>query len=156
MRRRAFLAAAMLSVVRGPFADGAEPVLRLFETPSLAPKVKAGVLPHVGRRVPDNPSVVTVFAGLDGPGRCGGDCNMLITRDRDTRLMTVYSNARLIVDDWHFKLHPDILESYQDEDGRAFTLKLRAGHKWSDGHPFTTEDFRYFWEDIANDKDLSP
>ncbi|CAN5290846.1 hypothetical protein BH10PSE6_BH10PSE6_01270 [soil metagenome] len=24
------------------------------------------------------------------------------------------------------------------------------------GEPFTTEDFRYFWEDVANDKKLSP
>jgi peptide/nickel transport system substrate-binding protein len=69
--------------------------------------------------------------------------------------MTLYCNARLIVYDWHFKLQPDILESYQDKDGREFTFKLRAGHKWSDGHPFTTEDFRYYWEDIANVKELT-
>ncbi|MBV8392297.1 MAG: ABC transporter substrate-binding protein, partial [Alphaproteobacteria bacterium] len=37
-----------------------------------------------------------------------------------------------------------------------FTLKLRPGHKWSDGQPFTTADFRYFWEDIANNRELSP
>ena len=39
---------------------------------------------------------------------------------------------------------------------REFTFKLRDGHKWSDGQPFTTEDFRFFWEDIANNKELSP
>ena len=37
-----------------------------------------------------------------------------------------------------------------------FTLHLRPGHKWSDGQPFTAEDFRYYWEDVANNKDLSP
>jgi len=42
------------------------------------------------------------------------------------------------------------------EKGRVFTFKLRAGHRWSDGRPFTSEDFRYYWEDIANDKDLAP
>jgi peptide/nickel transport system substrate-binding protein len=81
---------------------------------------------------------------------------MLIVNERDTRLMTIYSNARLIVYDWHFNLYPDILKSYEVEEGRVFTLKLRAGHKWSDGHPFTTEDFHYFWKDIANNKELSP
>ena len=70
--------------------------------------------------------------------------------------MTVYSYTRLIVYDDKFKLHPDILESYEVKEGREFTLKLRAGHKWSDGHPFTTEDFRYFWEDVANNSELSP
>ena len=81
---------------------------------------------------------------------------MLVASARDTRLMTVYSYTRLIVYDDQFKLQPDILESYEDKEGREFTLKLRAGHKWSDGHPFTTEDFRFFWEDIANNKELSP
>ena len=38
----------------------------------------------------------------------------------------------------------------------AFTLHLRPGHKWSDGAPFTTKDFRYYWEDVANDPELSP
>ncbi|HEX5690547.1 MAG TPA: ABC transporter substrate-binding protein, partial [Roseiflexaceae bacterium] len=36
------------------------------------------------------------------------------------------------------------------------TLKLRAGHKWSDGQPFTSGDFKYFWEDIATNKELNP
>src|SRR5690606_1701877 len=38
----------------------------------------------------------------------------------------------------------------------VFTLHLRPGHRWSDGHPFTTEDFRYWWEDVANNEALSP
>ena len=29
------------------------------------------------------------------------------------------------------------------EEGRIFTFKLREGHKWSDGEPFTSEAFRY-------------
>ena len=39
---------------------------------------------------------------------------------------------------------------------RIFTFTLREGHRWSDGTPFTTEDFRYYWEDIALNKELSP
>src|SRR5436190_320685 len=73
-----------------------------------------------------------------------------------SRLMTLYANARLIVYDDQFKLQPDILQSYEVKDSREFTFHLRPGHKWSDGAPFTTEDFRYFWEDVANDKELSP
>ncbi|MBL8894632.1 MAG: ABC transporter substrate-binding protein, partial [Rhizobiales bacterium] len=29
-------------------------------------------------------------------------------------------------------------------------------HKWSDGHPLTTEDFRYAWEDVILNEKLSP
>ena len=42
------------------------------------------------------------------------------------------------------------------EEGRAFTMHLRDGHRWSDGAPFTTEDFRYWWEDVATNEQLSP
>ena len=89
-------------------------------------------------------------------GKPGGEVNILVASARDTRLMTLYSNSRLIVYDDQFKLQPDILESYEAKDNREFTLKLRAGHKWSDGKPFTTEDFRFFWEDVANNSELSP
>ncbi len=99
--------------------------------------------------------MVTQFAGGDGPGQQGGQLNMLVASARDTRLMTIYSYTRLIIHDDKFKLKPDILESYEDKDGREFTFKLRAGHRWSDGEPFTTEDFRFFWEDVANNKELS-
>jgi len=40
------------------------------------------------------------------------------------------------------------------EDGRIFTLHLRSGHKWSDGQPFTAEDFRYWFNDVAADPDV--
>ena len=120
-----------------------------------ADQVKSGALPPVDKRIPQQPWVVKEFAGGDGPGQQGGQINTLIASARDTRLMTVYSYTRLIVYDDKFKLKPDILESYEEKDGREFTFKLRAGHKWSDGQPFTTEDFRFFWEDVASNKDLS-
>ncbi|WP_315981213.1 ABC transporter substrate-binding protein [Aliamphritea spongicola] len=28
--------------------------------------------------------------------------------------------------------------------------------RWSDGTPFTSEDFRFYWEDIATNETLSP
>jgi len=154
MKRRDFTAGLALAVL-APAIARAKPC-NLVETPGLAEQVKSGGLPAIDKRVPEAPSIVTHFSGPDGPGRPGGEANILVANTRDTRLMTLYSNARLIVYDDQLKLQPDILESYEDNGGSAFTLKLRAGHKWSDGEPFTTEDFRYFWEDIANDKELSP
>jgi peptide/nickel transport system substrate-binding protein len=134
----------------------ADPMPAMQETPALLEQVKAGALPPVGQRIPQQPRILRRFAGSDGPGWPGGRLNMLVAGARDTLLMTVYSYTRLIVYDDRFELHPDILESYDVKDGRAFTLRLRAGHKWSDGQPFTTEDFRFFWEDVANNKELSP
>src|SRR5262249_5555882 len=41
-------------------------------------------------------------------------------------------------------------------EDRRFTFHLRPGHKWSDGKPFTSEDFRYWYEDVALNEKLSP
>ena len=155
MKRRVFVATIALALWT-PFGAEAQQRPAMQETPMFAEAVKAGTLPPVDKRIPEQPFVVTRFAGADGPGQPGGQINMLITGARDTRLMTLYGNARLIVYDDNFKLQADILERYEVKDGREFTFHLRAGHRWSDGQPFTTEDFRYFWEDVANDKDLSP
>ncbi len=154
MKRRAVTTALLLGLLGGP-ALAADPLPAMKETPMFADQVKSGALPPVEKRIPQQPWVVKEFAGGDGPGQQGGQINTLIASARDTRLMTVYSYTRLIVYDDKFKLKPDILESYEEKDGREFTFKLRAGHKWSDGEPFTTEDFRFFWEDVANNKDLS-
>jgi peptide/nickel transport system substrate-binding protein len=155
MKRRFFTAASAAALLAPRFVK-ADALPTMQETPLFADKVKSGGLPPVDKRIPQHPSIVSHFAGSDGPGKPGGQINILIASARDTRLMTLYSNARLMVYDEKFELHPDILESYEIKDSREFTMKLRPGHKWSDGHPFTTEDFRYFWEDIANNKDLSP
>ena len=81
---------------------------------------------------------------------------MLVNREKDVRLGFVYGYARLVVYNEELDFVPDILEEVTVEDGRIFTLKLRRGHRWSDGAPFTSEDFRYYWEDVANNEELSP
>jgi peptide/nickel transport system substrate-binding protein len=123
-----------------------------IEPPMLRGEVSNGKLPPVAKRLPQQPLVVR----LEQPGRHGGTLHSLVGRSRDTRLLVVYGYARLVAYDREFNLVPDILESCEVKDGRVFTLKLRAGHRWSDGHPFTAEDFRYYWEDVANNKELSP
>jgi len=129
--------------------------LKLLETPLLQEEVKAGKLPPVEKRVPETPLVVNVDGGA-GPGQHGGTLNMLIGRGRDVRMLVVYGYARLVAYDSKLRIIPDILESIDAVDERVYTMKLRQGHKWSDGHAFTVEDFRYFWEDVANNKELSP
>jgi len=124
--------------------------LAAVETPMLAPEVKAGKLPPVEKRLPSPPLVVNT------EGKHGGTLTTLVGRSRDTRLLVVYGYARLVGYDQSLSFFPDILESYEVKQGRIFTLRLRKGHRWSDGHPFTAEDFRYYWEDVANNKELSP
>jgi peptide/nickel transport system substrate-binding protein len=125
------------------------------EVPALAEQVAAGKLPPVAERLPQVPLVEPQTADRV-LGKHGGDLDMLVGRAKDSRLFAVYGYARLVVWNTSFELEPDILQSVAIEDGRVFTLKLRPGHRWSDGHAFTAEDFRYWWEDVANNPDLTP
>ena len=127
------------------------------EAPSLAKKVAAGKLPPVEERLPFNPRKLN-FKNLGLKiGKYGGSIRMLMARAKDARQMSVYGYSRLV--GYHpktFELEADILESFEVEEGRRFTFELRRGHRWSDGQPLTSEDFRYWWEDVANNKALSP
>ena len=136
------------------WAPGAA-ALELVEPTFLQSRVAAGELAPVAERVPDNPVVVS-FDGDRSPGAYGGGLRMLMSKQKDIRMMTVYGYARLIGYDRDLNLVPDILERVDVEQGRIFTLYLRKGHKWSDGEPFTTEDFRYYWEDVVNNETISP
>lgn len=125
------------------------------EVPFFEAAVRAGDLPPMDQRLPKNPLVVTPMEGQT-LGKYGGELRTLIGNPSDVKLMFVNGYARLVGYTPDFEIRPDILESVTVEEGRIFTMKIRAGHKWSDGAPFTSEDFRYWWEDIANNEKLSP
>lgn len=141
---------AVLTAASLPAAGG------YIEPPALAPLVAAGDLPPVAGRLPARPRVVSMDGEKKRIGRHGGQWRMLIHRAKDVKMFAVYGYARLVCYTEDLTLVPDIAEAVTVEEGRIFTIALREGHKWSDGHPFTAEDFRYYWEDVANDEALSP
>lgn len=125
------------------------------EPPYLQESVDRGNLPPVSERLPQSPLVVNMDNGRSA-GRHGGTLNILMARSRDVRQMVVYGYARLVKYNRGYEIVPDILERIEVTGGRIFTLHLRPGHRWSDGEPFTTEDIRYWWEDVANNPSLAP
>ncbi|MEO8303537.1 MAG: ABC transporter substrate-binding protein [Betaproteobacteria bacterium] len=140
------LAAALLAAG----AAGAE------EPPTLQLDVAAGKLPPLAQRLPKPPLIVDLKRANWTEGVYGGEMRMLMAKDRDIRMMVVYGYSRLVGYDEQLRIVPDILERVDDEGSRVFTLHLRNGHKWSDGQPFTAADFRYYWEDVVSNKELSP
>jgi peptide/nickel transport system substrate-binding protein len=126
------------------------------EPPSLAGKVAKGDLPPIDKRLPEHPAVAAFQWPGQVPGQYSDELDTLMSSAKDTRYLTMYGYARLVGYNAKYELVPDILEAFEVEEGRIFTFHLRKGHKWSDGTPFTTEDFRYFWEDVANNPDLTP
>jgi peptide/nickel transport system substrate-binding protein len=124
----------------------------LLETPYFADQVTSGKLPPVVERIPQEPAL----AELETLGKPGGDMRMLMASPKDSRLMVVYGYARLVAYTPALAIVPDMLRAVDVEEGRIFTLHLRPGHKWSDGQPFTAEDFRYWFEEVAENPKLSP
>lgn len=125
------------------------------EPPELKAAVEAGELPPLAERLPETPRVIEMDKLGKTEGKYGGNLRILMSKSKDIRMMTVYSYARLVGFGPDLQLVPDILQDVEVEEGRIFTLRLRPGHKWSDGHPFTSEDFRYYWEDVATNPDVS-
>jgi peptide/nickel transport system substrate-binding protein len=122
------------------------------EVPWLAARVADGALPPLEKRLPARPLVVPTDPGAV----YGGDLRMLIGTPKDLKLAFVYGYARLVRFDRDYNLVPDIVERVEVAGGRSFTFHLRRGHRWSDGAPFTSADFAYFWEHVANNPKLSP
>src|SRR5690606_5766701 len=126
------------------------------EPPHLVERVETGALPPASERLPADAQTVPTGFGADPAARYGCKLYLLMGSAKDTRQIYVYGYARLVGYDVNLQLVPDLLAAVDVEEDRIFTLRLRRGHRWSDGHPFTSADFRYWWEDVANHPDLSP
>jgi peptide/nickel transport system substrate-binding protein len=155
---RIFVVALLAAALAAGFGQGvpAQNPTQYKEPFFLGHSVATGDLPPIEKRLPATPAVADLAARGLRLGKYGGTLKLLMARARDTRMMVIYGYARLVAYNPEFELVPDILERAEVKDGRIFTLHLRQGHKWSDGRPFTSEDFRYYWEDVANNRELSP
>ncbi len=147
MSIRALFIAILLSL------PGAQSGATGFEPPLLAERVAAGELDPMQDRLPIEPLVSTHDATN---ARYGGTMRLLFSKSKDIRQMVIYGYARLVGYDENLDFKADILRDFTVEEGRIFTFHLREGHRWSDGQPFTAEALRYYWEDIANNEELSP
>ncbi|MEM9278706.1 MAG: ABC transporter substrate-binding protein [Pseudomonadota bacterium] len=119
------------------------------EIPFFKDQVEAGKLPTMNERLPFIPLIVNFEKENKVQGKYGGDLKLLMGKAKDIGQITVYTYARLVGYSPDYKLRPDIVKSFDVKGNREFTFHLRPGHRWSDGHPLTSEDFRYFWEDMV-------
>ena len=126
------------------------------EAPQLAELVKAGKLPPVEERIGQDPLVVRPLREI---GKYGGTWRRGFTGPFDTSNgHRVAQNDKLLY--WDYtgtKLVPNIARAWDvSRDGKVTTILLRRGMKWSDGQPFTADDFVFWFEDCYENKDLIP
>jgi peptide/nickel transport system substrate-binding protein len=152
--RRAFVAATT-TVVGALTLPGLLRAQAIAESPSLQAQVDSGTLPPVADRLPENPLVITP---LDRPGQQGGDWKHALVGGGSLSMVVRYQGYEPLVrftPDWS-GITPNVAESYEiNDDATVYTFTLRKGMKWSDGHPYTTEDVRFWYEDIMQNPDLA-
>jgi peptide/nickel transport system substrate-binding protein len=122
------------------------------EAPELAAMVKAGTLPPVEERLPANPLVTTP---VEQVGKYGGSMQTASWWPEVGNIQLFFAVEAPIK--WKADLtgyEPALVESYEwSADGKTFTMHLRKGLKWSDGEPYTSADWKFWWEDLDNAPD---
>jgi peptide/nickel transport system substrate-binding protein len=121
----------------------------------LAEQVKAGKLPSVDERLPDNPLVVQP---IESVGKYGGTWYRGWRGIKDFHCYgrIVYEPVLRWPRDPQDPVQPGLAEKWEwSADGKELTLYFRKGLKWSDGAPFTVDDVIFWWEDIENDTNIT-
>jgi len=135
---------------------GTTTALAYNEAPMLRTRVAAGELPPVEERLPEEPKVLEPL-GVSEPeiGQYGGTARVFATDnlpwgdlleqpERGSYLLRMNMDGEIV---------PDILKGYEvSNDEKIFTLYLRKGMKWSDGHPLTADDFLFKYEDMGKNE----
>jgi peptide/nickel transport system substrate-binding protein len=128
---------------------------KYHEAPALADQVKAGKLPPVEQRLPEQPLVVPVVEKI---GEYGGLWRRAFLGPADA------NNYVRVVYDGLFRFTPDgadiepkiALGAKSSRDFKSWTILLRKGARWSDGTPFTADDIVFWYKDVLLNKDLTP
>lgn len=116
------------------------------ESPILAELVAEGKLPPVAERVGSSP---LVLRGVDGIGNYGGTWQRIATSGGDIGIIGNRLAGSTLVR-WSpggYPIVPNLAKGWEvNEDATEWTFFLRPGTRWSDGHPFTADDFVFWWE----------
>ena len=137
------------------------------EAPMLADLVKAGKLPPVEERLPEEPYVVgpdKLILEKSLPfevGKYGGTMKYAQPDPNFDPMIFIGMNEPLIwaPGGFHFEkgIEGNVLKGFKaSPDNKSFTFYLRKGLKWSDGYPVTTEDVKFAWEDVLLNDKLTP
>lgn len=129
-------------------------VLAFNENPMFAEKVKKGELPPVEERLPKEPFVVTTY---DEIGTYGGTLRGIsISYESGTSEIMSWRHVNMVrFDDDNSTIVPNVAKEWRwNDDFTEIIFRLREGHRWSDGAPFTVDDVVFWMDDIILNNEI--
>lgn len=140
------------AVSEAPAAQEAMAGEAINEAPMLHEKVMAGELPPLDERIPAEPLVIEPFGEI---GRYGGTLHRFDTAVNGNHVAMMqygFSPVHWVKDG--LDKRPGLAKGWDfNDDKTEYTLYFREGTRWSDGEPFTVDDFLYWWEDMVLNAD---
>lgn len=113
-----------------------------------------GELPGLADRLPSEPLVVVPY---DMVGTYGGTFDALsnATEAGTSDFLSIrHVNLTRYLDDLQ-TIVPNVAKSWEwNDDFTELTMSLRAGHKWSDGSPFTSADVAFWLNNLSLDPNV--
>ncbi|MEE8302015.1 MAG: ABC transporter substrate-binding protein [Candidatus Tectomicrobia bacterium] len=151
--------AALIGKQEGPevVTDASQWPKTFNEAPQLAELVKQGKLPPVAERIGQDPLVIKPVHGI---GKYGGLWRRGFSGPADywNGLRCCSGPDSLLY--WEYTGNsptPNLAKSWEVTDGgRTTIIHLRRGMKWSDGSPFTADDFIFWRDHILLNEELVP
>ena len=113
-----------------------------------------GELPPLADRIPSEPLVVVPY---DAVGKYGGELNVLsnATEAGTSDFLSVRHVSLVRYSDDLQTIVPNVAKSWEwNDDFTQLTFKLREGHKWSDGAPFTSADVAFYHDNLMLDPNI--
>jgi peptide/nickel transport system substrate-binding protein len=113
-----------------------------------------GDLPPLAERIPSEPLVVIPY---DSVGTYGGELNVLsnATEAGTSDFLSVRHVSLVRYSDDLQTIVPNVAKSWEwNDDFTQLTMKLREGHKWSDGAPFTSADVAFWHDNLMLDTNI--
>ena len=125
------------------------------DSAALNAKIKGNPdLPPLADRIPAEPLVVVPY---DSVGKYGGTLDVLsnATEAGTSDFLSVrHVNLVRFSDDLQ-TIVPNIAKGWEwNSDFTKLTFHLRAGHKWSDGAPFTSADVKFYHDNLMLDTNI--
>ena len=127
--------------------------VKFNEAPGLLQLAQAGKLPPVADRLPKEPLVIATAE----IGRYGGDYRHYFTNPGNVWSMQIMNKTGMLrfSTDGN-QILPNVAKKWAvSDDGMVYTFWLREGMKWSDGTPFTADDFMFHYNDIVGNPDIT-